>query len=105
MNSNLTLFEARIADCLELTPKQLVRHSAIQDAVYVDKAPPSDPKSNSMEVLIGRLRKKGYVIKSTKGVGYTLLKSPDLPPASPPVHTNAPVEVNPAECPQEKAVT
>ncbi len=75
---NLTMYEARIVNVLQLTPKGAVRHSAILDAVYLD-GDGDHASSNVIEVLVGRLRKKGYDIKSVRGFGYTLISSPSPP--------------------------
>lgn len=71
---NLTPFERAILARLESSAGEVVSRNDIISALY----PPDDlvrfeaPKSNSLEVLIGRLRRKGHPIKAARGRGYSL---------------------------------
>lgn len=66
----LTLFERRALQLLQEKQGQTVPRSDLLATIYSDCTP---PKSNSLEVLIGRARRKsGLVVKAVRGVGYKL---------------------------------
>jgi DNA-binding response OmpR family regulator len=73
---SLTPYETRIVNILKETPEQTVRRSNILDALYFDIPEQyRNHKSNSLEVLVGRLRRKGHKIKSVRGIGYALMSN------------------------------
>lgn len=67
----LTAYEASLLAILEARPGQLVTNATLRCALYGSDTPPS---SNVLQVLVSRLRRKGYPnIRAARGMGYRLL--------------------------------
>jgi Response regulators consisting of a CheY-like receiver domain and a winged-helix DNA-binding domain len=67
----LTMFEEMLYNRLTTSTGTVVTRSELYSTLYPNSIM---PRSNSIEVLIGRLRKKlpeGTTIKAKRGVGYT----------------------------------
>lgn len=72
--AHLTRFEEAILRLLQAKEGWLVTHSEIQTALLPLRGG-KVANSNSEEVLIRRLRRKGYSIRAKRGRGYTLVSS------------------------------
>ncbi len=72
---SLTAHELKVLDYLMHRPGQLVSRSELTEHIY---AQDFDRDSNTIEVFIGRLRKKlpAALIETVRGRGYRLLASP-----------------------------
>jgi biotin operon repressor len=72
-SSVMTQHEATILELLQKRPGQVVPLSEITAALYGEKA----PASNTIQVFVGRLRKKtAKPIKAVRGQGYLLAVTP-----------------------------
>lgn len=68
---NLTHFEERILWKLSEKPRgELITRTELNEALYGGLCGKDPPKSNSLEVIIGRMRRKGYSIQAVRGKGY-----------------------------------
>jgi len=70
----LTAFEWRVLSCLALRKGIVVERLDLLERVYEGDA---DPDSNSLEVIIGRLRRKigAERIETVRGLGYRLVEA------------------------------
>lgn len=75
--NGLSNFEYLALKVLEENKGFVVRHHVIEDKFYEmhDKNGLPRPESNVLQVIIGRVRRKGYPIKAVRGVGYILQKA------------------------------
>lgn len=64
--------EDAILGRLSVTPGETVPTIELERLLYGERE--SVPRSNPLQVFICRLRKRGYVIKNKKGVGYRLVQ-------------------------------
>ncbi|SDA22609.1 response regulator transcription factor [Sphingomonas sp. NFR15] len=71
----LTAFEWRVLSCLMLRKEAVVERLDLLERVYEGDA---DVDSNSLEVIIGRLRRKigASLIETVRGLGYRLTAGP-----------------------------
>lgn len=72
--AGLTPFEYAILTRLKSSAGEVVSRADIISTLYpcYDPEDSTPPASNSVEVLISRLRRKGHDIKAARGRGYTL---------------------------------
>jgi len=75
MPLKLTAFEWRVLSCLMLRKDAVVERLDLLERVYEGDA---DVDSNSLEVIIGRLRRKigASLIETVRGLGYRLTAAP-----------------------------
>ena len=75
MPLKLTAFEWRVLSCLMLRKEAVVERLDLLERVYEGDA---DVDSNSLEVIIGRLRRKigASLIETVRGLGYRLTAAP-----------------------------
>lgn len=75
MPLKLTAFEWRVLSCLMLRKEAVVERLDLLERVYEGDA---DVDSNSLEVIIGRLRRKigASLIETVRGLGYRLTAGP-----------------------------
>lgn len=58
---------------LQVNPGEVVPALELERLLYGERENP--PASNTIQVMVCRLRKKGHTIKVKKGVGYRLVQS------------------------------
>lgn len=85
--SNLTRYEEVLLNLLKTNSGQIVFHDELHRALY---GPTPGPSSNVLQVLIGRLRRKGHSVKAARNKGYFYV----LPPESATVPVNDSVEAD-----------